>query len=309
MGLPVYFFASQNWNILANVSLRVFAVDRVISYTRLGATLPFDVHVTLPAHFRVIYRVISSAQLGAILPFDVHVTLPARFRVIYGVISSAQLGATLPFYVQLTLPAPFRVNPYTTLWVNKFVAPLWVNDRVILPAQVWDILPIGVQVILPAHFWVNLYIALWVNKFATPLWVNDRVVSPVQVLAMLPAHFGVNLYTTLQWVNDRGYFNNVQLDDHAVQRFCSHHCATMQSMDDYGFLLIFKKLYVSVWRNPTSQYDVTNHPYFVFHPNQSEFSSFSETFKGYAYHLLQYRLIHVIEFIVCWCHHMCHFMS
>jgi hypothetical protein len=280
MGLPVYFFASQNWNILANVSSRVFAVDRVI----------------------------SSAQLGATLPFDVHVTLPARFRVIDRVISSAQLGATLPFYVQVTLPARFRVNLYTALWVNKFITPLWVNDRVISAAQIWDILPIDVQVILPARFWVNLYIALWVNKFATLLWVNDRVVSPVQVQPMLPAHFGVNLYTALQWVNDRGYFNNVQLDDHAVQ-ICSHHCATMHSMDDYGFLPIFKKSHVSIWRNPTEQYDVTNHPYFVFHPNQSEFSSFSETFKGYAYCLLQYRLIHVIEFIVCWCNHMCHFMS
>ena len=279
MGLPVYLFLFQNWNISANISLRVFAADRVISSARLGATLPFDVHVTLPAHFWVIDGVISTAQLGATLPFDVQVTLPARFRV----------------------------NLYTALWVNKFVTPLWVNDRVILPAQVWDILPIDVQVILPACFRVNLSIALWVNKFATPLWVNDRVVSPVQVQAMLPAHFVVNLHTTLQWVNDKGYFNNVQLDDHAVQRIFSYQHTIMHSMDDYS--LLPKKYYVSVLRNPTEQYDVTNHPYFIFHPNQSEFSSFSETFKGYAYHLLQYRLIRIIEFIVCWCDHMCHFMS
>src|SRR6266436_4843347 len=335
MGLPVYLFLFQNWNISANISLRVFAVDRVISSARLGATLPFDVHVTLPARFRVIDGVISTAQLGATLPFDVQVTLPARFRVIDGVISTAQLGATLPFDVQVTLPARFqvidgvissaqlgatlpfdvrvtlparfRVNLYTALWVNKFVTPLWVNDRVILPAQVCDILPIDVQVILPACFRVNLSIALWVNKFATPLWVNDRVVSPVQVQAMLPAHFVVNLHTTLQWVNDKGYFNNVQLDDHAVQRIFSYQHTIMHSMDDYS--LLPKKYYVSVSRNPTEQYDVTNHPYFIFHPNQSEFSSFSETFKGYAYHLLQYRLIRIIEFIVCWCDHMCHFMS
>src|SRR5882724_2619840 len=213
MGLPGYLFLFQNWNISANISLRVFAADRVISSARLGATLPFDVQVTLPARFRVIDGVISSAQLGATLPFDVRVTLPARFRV-------------------------------------------------------------------------NLYIALLVIKFATPVWVNDRVVSPVQVQAMLPAHFVVNLHTTLQWVNDKGYFNNVQLDDHAVQRFFSYQHTIMHSMDDYS--LLPKKYYVSVSRNPTEQYDVTNHPYFIFHPNQSEFSSFSETFKGYAYHLLQY---------------------
>jgi len=165
----------------------------------------------------------------------------------------------------MTLPAHFGVNLYTALWVNKFATPSLVNDRVIFPAR----------------FWVNLYIALWVNY---------RMVSPVQVHVRLPAHFGVNLYTTLQSVNDRGYFNNVLLDDHAVQRCCSYNHAMMHSKDDYGFLPIFKISYVSVWRNPTAQYDVTNHPYFVFHSNISEFSRFSETFKGYAYHLLQYHL-------------------
>jgi len=245
MGLPVYLFLFQNWNISANISLIVFAVDRVISSARLGATLPFDVHVTLPARFRVIDGVISTAQLGATLPFDVQVTLPASFRVIDGMISSAQLGATLPFDVRVTLPARFRVNLYTALWVNKFVTLLWVNDRVILPAQVWDILPIDVQVILPACFRVNLSIALWVNKFATPLWVNDRVVSPVQVQAMLPAHFVVNLHTTLQWVNDKGNFNNVQLDDHAVQRFFSYQHTIMHSMDDYSLL---PKKYMCLFR-------------------------------------------------------------
>jgi hypothetical protein len=172
-----------------------------------------------------------------------------------------------------------------------------VNDRVIYPAQVWDLLPFDVQVILPARFRVN--------KFATPLWVND---SSVQVQTMLSAHFGVNLYTTLQRVNDTVYFNNV-LDDHAVKQFCCLCCVTMHSMNDHNFLPIFKKSHVSIWRNPTAQHDVTNYPYFVFHPNQSEFSSFSETFKCYAYHLLQYRPIRVIEFVVCWCNHMCHFMS
>jgi hypothetical protein len=77
------------------------------------------------------------------LPFDIHVTLPAHFWVIDRVMSSAQLGATLPFYVRVTLPAHFQVKLYTALWVNKFITPLWMNDRLILPAQVWDILPFG----------------------------------------------------------------------------------------------------------------------------------------------------------------------
>jgi hypothetical protein len=146
-----------------------------------------------------------------------------------------------------------------------------VNDRVILPAQVWDILHIDVQVILPAHFWVN--------KFVNPPWVDDGVMSPVQVQTMVSAHFWVNLYTTLQWVNDN-------VDDHAVQRFCSHYCLTMHSMNDHDLLPILKKSDVSVWRNPTAQYDVTNYPYFVFHLNHSESSSFSETLKCHVYYLI-----------------------
>jgi len=66
--------------------------------------------------------------------------------------------------------------------------------------------------------------------------------------------------------------------------------------------------HVSIWRHPTANYNVTSYPYFVFHLKQFEFSSFSETFKGYAYHVLQYRLIHVIEFAFCWSNHICHFM-
>jgi hypothetical protein len=37
---------------------------------------------------------------------------------------------------------------YIALWVNKFVTPLWVNDRVVSLVQV--------QAMLPAHFGVNL---------------------------------------------------------------------------------------------------------------------------------------------------------
>ena len=77
MGLPIYFFVRQNWNILVNASFRAFAVNRVILSAQLGATMPFDVQVTLPACFRVIDWVISFDQLGANLPFDVQLILPA----------------------------------------------------------------------------------------------------------------------------------------------------------------------------------------------------------------------------------------
>jgi len=189
-----------------------------------------------------------------------------------------------------------------------FAALLGVNYRVISPAQA--ILPVEM---LPLCFWVNM--------FTMPLWVDDRLILPAQVQATLPAPFVLNLMsvnTSVVQVNGTAvtlavsecgdYFNGIELKDDTIQRFHNHHCVIMHSLDDHNPLSIFQNFHVSVCRHPTASYNVANYPYFVFHPMQSEFSSFSETFKGYAYHLLQYRLIHVIKFVVCWSNHMCHFM-
>ena len=173
------------------------------------------------------------------------------------------------------LPAYFRVN--------MFAAPLRVNDRVISPAQV--------QATLPTHY--------------------DKVILAICCPAVLPtrfqmkkfaAHSQLNGFTAYSWVNE--FVPICWLDKSMVYAHESEY-----SMDGHNSLPIYKKFHESVWRNPTAQYDVADHPYFVFHPKQSEFSSFNETLKGYANHLLQYRLICVIEFVVCWSNHLCHFMS
>jgi hypothetical protein len=69
MRLPIYFFVPQDWNILANVSLRVFTVDKVISSAQLGATFLFDVQVTLPSHFWLIDRIYHLPVLELHCPF------------------------------------------------------------------------------------------------------------------------------------------------------------------------------------------------------------------------------------------------
>jgi hypothetical protein len=237
--------------------------------------------------------------------------LPARFWVyLYPalqwvndrVISPARVWAVLPNSVQMILPTRFRVYLYLTLQ--------WVNVRVISPARVWAVLPNNVQMILPARFWVYLYpTPQWVNMFVTPLWVHDRTILLVQLPVVLftglhtiqPAHLPVYDIAILP------VHCPVALHDHfwaSKNSACSQvNDVTICSLiNDYAH-------YLSVWRNPTTWYDITEYPYFVFHPKQSDFSSFSETFKSYTYCLLQYRLIHVIEFVFCWSNQVFRFMS
>jgi hypothetical protein len=71
----------------------------------------------------------------------------------------------------------------------------------------------------------------------------------------------------------------------------------------------FQESHVSVWRDLTAQYNVTDHPFFVFQSMLVDCSSFGETFKMHARHLLQYRLVYVIQLILQWSNHWCHFIS
>ena len=62
-------------------------------------------------------------------------------------------------------------------------------------------------------------------------------------------------------------------------------------------------------RDQTSVYDVKEYPFFVLSSRQSESLSFSETFRVYACHFSNYRLVYIIEFIFCWSNHLCYFVS
>ena len=334
----VYCFAHQNCKILVNDSFREFGtIERVTSPARLRATLSIDVQVTLPARFRV--------NNGVILPAQV--TLPTRFRVNMfaaplgvndRVISPAQFMAMLPahFWVNM-FAAPLRVN-------DRVISPAQVQatlpthyDKVILAICCPAVLPTRFQMKkFAAHSQPNGFTAYsWVNEFVPICWLNKSMVyahesecaeyyaavdqemmACIQVIN-IAVHASINAYVVQKnefvaapaALECKNHFNDVYLNNHAIQRFYGYQGVTKYSMDGHNSLPIYKNFHESVWRNPTAQYDVADHPYFVFHPKQSEFSSFNETLKGYANHLLQYRLICVIEFVVCWSNHLCHFMS
>jgi hypothetical protein len=192
-------------------------------------------------------------------------------------------------------------------------------DRVILAVPVWANLPIGVQLILPTHFrmyaarsWVNLYALptrFWVyaahlrvklyaarsqvnlyatcsqvNLYATCLRVN--LYAAHSWVNLYAAHLRVNLYAAHSWV--KLYAARLWVNNQTILPACLWVYNSPQ----------FERSYVSVWRDSTAQYNVADHPFFVFHPKPVDCSSFYETFKIYVHHLLQYRFAHVIEFIL-----------
>ena len=71
----------------------------------------------------------------------------------------------------------------------------------------------------------------------------------------------------------------------------------------------FVKSCILVQRDQTALYDVAEYPFFLLHSKQSDLFGFGETFKIYAYHLAQYRLAYVVEFIFHWSNHICYFVS
>ena len=256
-----------------------------------------------------------------------------------GVFSPAQNWAMLPTH--------FWVNLYTTLWVNMFTMPLLVDDGVISPVQVQTTLhahlwvnpynntlqwvndahswvcdkviqAICSPVVLPVQIWVNKFMThsqinsvtaySWVNEFVHFGWLNNK--SVVHVYKSECAEY----YVSVDQVNEMMAYIQISIAVHAsvnaysvVQGNESAVTPALFECGDY-FNSVQLNGHVSIWRHPTANYNVTSYPYFVFHLKQFEFSSFSETFKGYAYHVLQYRLIHVIEFAFCWSNHICHFM-
>src|SRR6267154_3918525 len=321
--------------------------DGMISSVQAQAMLPacFRVFAALSG---VNDGVISPAQAWAMLPTDVLVMLPTRFRVnMFAALLVVDDGVFSPAQNWAMLPTHFWVNLYTTLWVNMFTMPLSVDDGVISPVQVQTTLHANLRVnpynntlqwvndahswvcdkviqaicspvVLPAQIWVNKFMThsqinsvtaySWVNEFVHFGWLNNK--SVVHVYKSECAEY----YVSVDQVNGMMAYIQISIAVHAsvnaysvVQGNESAVTPALFECGDY-FNSVQLNGHVSIWRHPTANYNVTSYPYFVFHLKQFEFSSFSETFKGYAYHVLQYRLIHVIEFAFCWSNHICHFM-
>jgi hypothetical protein len=63
----------------------------------------------------------------------------------------------------------------------------------------------------------------------------------------------------------------------------------------------------ALWRASTARYDVMDYPFFIFQEKQ-HFLNFSQTLKLYAYHLSQYQLVKILEFLIHWCNHWYRFV-
>ena len=206
---------------------------------------------------------------------------------------------------RVNMYTPRRVNLYATRSrVNLYAAPRGVNlyatrSRVNLYAALW-----GVN-LYATHSRVNLYAApLEVNLYAALSWVNVYAAhSQVNLyvacsqLNLYAAHLQLNLYATYP-----------QGDVHVTHQWVNNKMILPVCVQMYN-LPQFEGSYASVWRDSTAQYNVVDHPFFVFHPKPVDCSNFGETFKMYARQLRQYRIIHIIEFVFLWSNHWCCFMS
>ena len=284
--------------ISANRSLGQFAlIDGVISSTRVWETLPTGVCLILPARFRV------NTALEWVNPSPTHVW------VNYEVISSACVGKTVPTSVRVFLPARFQVNTAPE-WVNPSPNYFRVNyhiDKVISSACVGKTMPISAWVILSACFQVN-----------TALECMEVPTAPVRDIVF--AHAWLNGLTVHGQVNGfvarTGIVECMDLctADANVQMKELPLCDLICLCNYYPILYLSQEhpTYIElpdvIWGAPTMKYDIMDYPFFIFHSRQYHFLSFDQTLKMYAYHLSQYWLVRVVEFMMHWSNHLCRFL-
>jgi len=181
---------------------------------------------------------------------------------------------------------------------------------------------------MPAHSHVNLYAAcLQVNLYVAQPWVGlyDCLYAACPEVKLYVAPLQVNLNATYPQVNLHLLVNQTTHLWANMYKWVDQ-CASCEWEKQYAHwvnnkqnillacfnvcnLLHFEESHVSVWRDSTIQYSVADHPFFVFHPKLVDCSDFGETFKMYAQYLQQYQLVHIIEFVLQWCNHWCHFIS
>jgi len=173
----------------------------------------------------------------------------------------------------------------------------WVN---LSSAHVW--------VILPARFRVNTALE-WVNLSPAYIRVNyyiDEMILSASVGKALPSGAWVILPSCFQVCTVFEYVNC-----NTPVKWVHVSVAQIQFVDYYNALehiSILTKESQVFWRAPTMKYDVVDYPVFVFHLRQCHFLSFSQTSKLYAHHISQYWLVKVVELMMHWSNHLCHFL-
>ena len=172
-----YFFS---YMVLRSSLLQPMALDH-LQVVRQPARICRNPSARLFATWDMAVLVKPSDCIGAELPIDTQLVLPARFRVISanvscrlfaandGVKSSVPFWAKFPVGVQLDLPTRFRVLLANVSFGGLFAA----SDEVRSSGHIWAKSANCVQLVWPARFRVNPYNALeWVNQYAIHFQVN-----------------------------------------------------------------------------------------------------------------------------------------
>jgi len=134
-----------------------------------------------------------------------------------------------------------------------------------------------------------------VNSYVVHLQVNQYT-----------THLLVNMYGIFKWVNQCA---SCEWEKQYASQWVNNNQNIFTCLFWVYSLSQFEGSNGSVWRDSTAQYNVADHPFFVFRPKLVNGSNFGETFNMYAHHLLQYRLVCVIKFVLQWSNHWCHFIS
>jgi hypothetical protein len=273
----------------------------------------FSVNMSLTQFTRVDV-VISSASVGNSLPPNGQVILPACFWVI------TALKWVKPFTTQFRVnTAHVWVNKSTThVWVNKFTAHVWVN-------------------MFTARLWMNTAFK-WVNPFAAHVWVAEFVDHS---MFMLPFAADVLTFEHVNYCGaceqlDETARHQIILSQALVNEFMLQvpvtEFAVMAGSMDYTTtgvntlmrelfdLMCLQSCYATmhllpggpifmesqdmIQRASTMKYDIMDYPFFLLHQKHNNFLSFGQSLKLYTYYLSQYRLVRVLEFLICWVTHL-----
>src|SRR6202011_3005716 len=93
------------------------------------------------------------------------------------------------------------------------------------------------------------------------------------------SHLQINMYCTLKCVNQCASYQWELKKQYATPQWVNNKMILPVFFRMYN-LLHFQRSYV-VWRDSTAQYNVVNHPFFVFHSKPVDCSNFGKTFKIY----------------------------
>jgi len=209
-------------------------------------------------------------------------------------------------------PAIVYVNPRAHL----FTLEDWVSCVNISVRQF-------VKVILPVHFQQNpSFVANVMNSYLTLGKVNLTIAPDVMTCYLTPdgvnwiiAPDAMTCYLTrdgLNWTiapDATSYRTFDGLNSATAEWYTNSLPSHLRGVLPMVISVPCVKSCILIQRDQTVVYDAAEYPFFMLHSRQSDLLGFGETFKIYAYHLSQYQLVYVIEFVFHWSNNICYFVS